>query len=51
MLAGYLGFYAWYAAKYSYKSLNINFWAFEKKTSMVPVFIILIYLVVTIIEH
>jgi hypothetical protein len=49
MLIGYLGFYAWYAAKYSYKSLNTNFWAFEKNISFIPALIILIYLFIIVI--
>jgi hypothetical protein len=48
MLAGYLGFYAWYAAKYSYRSLNIDFWTFEKKTSLIPVFIVVLYFTIAI---
>lgn len=43
MLFGYLGFYAWYAAKHSYKSINATFWNFEKTTSLVPFIILSIY--------
>lgn len=45
MMVGYLGFYSWYAAKYSLKSLNIGFWEFERKASLLPLSIILIYIV------
>jgi hypothetical protein len=43
MLIGYLGFYAWYAAKFSYKSLQVNFLSFEKLTSFVPLVILMVY--------
>lgn len=46
MLIGYLGFYAWYAARYSYQSINIGFWKLEKQTSMIPLFIGLLYIAV-----
>ncbi|MEY4987422.1 MAG: hypothetical protein RL567_1201 [Bacteroidota bacterium] len=43
MIAGYLGFYSWYAAKNSYKSLKTSFWNFEKSASLVPIVLMLIY--------
>jgi len=46
MLVGYLGFYAWYAAKYSYRSMNVSFWWFEKQTSLFPVLAMVVYSVV-----
>ncbi|AMR34052.1 hypothetical protein A0256_22690 [Mucilaginibacter sp. PAMC 26640] len=46
MLVGYLGFYAWYAAKYSYRSLNVTFWAFERTTSLIPLGCNVIYIVI-----
>lgn len=46
MLVGYLGFYAWYAAGYSYKSLGLNFWSFERNVSLIPVCIIFFYIIV-----
>lgn len=48
MLVGYLGFYSWYAAKYSYKSLNTSFWNFEKKASLVPIVLMLVYTIILI---
>jgi len=45
MFIGYLGFYAWYAARYSYRSINISFWNFEKNVSLVPMLIIMCYMV------
>ena len=51
MLAGYLGFYAWYAAKYSYNSMHVKFWSFEKSTSFVPALICIIYFAFTLIHH
>ncbi len=38
-LMGYLGFYAWYSAKHSYKAFGIKFINFEKKTSL-PSFLV-----------
>ncbi|WP_343329145.1 hypothetical protein [Polaribacter staleyi] len=44
MLAGYLGFYAWYAAFHSLRSLDNSFWEFEKKSFIIPFFILLVYI-------
>ncbi|MBK0380684.1 lipopolysaccharide biosynthesis protein [Mucilaginibacter segetis] len=43
MLCGYLGFYAWYAAMHSLKSLNVNFFKFEFKVSAIPAGIFVLY--------
>jgi hypothetical protein len=43
MLVGYLGFYAWYSAIYSYKSLQISFWRFEWQTSGLAILVLLFY--------
>ena len=43
MLIAYLGFYSWYAARYSYSSLQVKFWDFEKSTSLVAILILLGY--------
>ncbi len=43
MIAGYLGFYSWYAARYSYRSLNTSLWQFEKQTLLLPVSLFLAY--------
>ena len=43
MLAGYLGFYAWYAAIHSYKSMNIGLYAFEKGVLFLPLLIFILY--------
>lgn len=50
MIIGYLGFYAWYAAKYSYRSLNISFWQFEKSTSLIPLTILVGYILIHVIH-
>jgi O-antigen/teichoic acid export membrane protein len=47
MLVGYLGFYAWYAARYSYRSLDTTFFKFEPRASFIPVSILIIYVLVT----
>lgn len=44
MLIAYLGFFSWYAAKYSYNSLQVKFWEFEKSTSVVAVLLLLGYI-------
>ena len=46
MLIAYLGFFSWYAAKYSYSSLQVKFWDFEKSTSLVAILILLGYVFV-----
>jgi len=47
MLIAYAGFYAWYSAMLSHRSLsNSNFWIFELRTSIIPMGIALGYAVV-----
>jgi hypothetical protein len=43
MLAGYLGFYVWFAAYYSLRSVNTNFFNFEKKAFVFPGTIFILY--------
>lgn len=43
MLTGYLGFYAWYSAKHSLRSINMKFWEFEKKTSLPAISLYLVF--------
>lgn len=44
MIAGYLGFYSWYAASFSLRSLETSFFKFEKKSLLIPLLIFLIYI-------
>jgi O-antigen/teichoic acid export membrane protein len=41
-LAGYLGFYCWYSAMYSYKAFGLKFWDFEKNTSFFPLILMIL---------
>lgn len=50
MLIGYLGFYSWYAAKYSYSSLGVEMWSFEKRTSLLSLIVLFIYSIFLIIN-
>jgi hypothetical protein len=50
MLVGYLGFYAWYASIHSYRSLNVNFWNFEKRASITPFFLMVVYVIIIIFK-
>ena len=43
-LAGYLGFYSWYAAMHSYRAFGLNFWKFERSVMFAPLLVMLIYL-------
>lgn len=43
ILAGYLGFYSWYAAIHSYREFKLSFWSFEKNVMIVPLCVALIY--------
>jgi hypothetical protein len=43
-LTGYLGFYSWYSAIHSYKSLGLKFWNFEKFIMIPPLLCILIFI-------
>ncbi|MCF2518426.1 hypothetical protein [Dyadobacter sp. CY351] len=46
MISGYLGFYSWYSAYYSFKSLRVNYWKFEARTIGLPLVLFLIQLLV-----
>jgi hypothetical protein len=43
LLAGYLGFYCWYSARYSYQAFGLKFWSFEKSVMIPPLVILLCY--------
>jgi hypothetical protein len=43
MIIGYLSFYVWYSAKYSYSSLGIKFYEFERKAFLFPTVILICY--------
>jgi hypothetical protein len=49
MLAGYLGFYAWYSAYHSIRSLEVNFFVFEAKTVVVPSALLIIFFIAMIL--
>ena len=49
MIAGYLGFYAWYAGLHSYKFMNTSFLKFEIKSSVLPFCILILYIIINII--
>jgi hypothetical protein len=44
LLLGYLGFYTWYSASYSYRTFKLKFWNFEKNVMLPPLVIILLYI-------
>jgi hypothetical protein len=48
MIAGYLGFYAWYAGMHSYKFMNTTFVKFETKASGLPFCILVLYALVSL---
>jgi len=50
MLLGYFGFYAWYAARYSYKSLNVFSLNFEFRTSLLPLLLLLTYFIILLLQ-
>lgn len=43
MIIAYLGFYSWYAAYHSYKSLSLSFFKYEMKTTIVPLIILILF--------
>ncbi len=45
ILAGYLGFYMWYAALHSYKAFGLTFVSYEKGTSFLPLVLMVLYAV------
>lgn len=45
MIAGYSGFYFWYGASRSYKSLGLSFGKFELKILPIPILLVLGYLI------
>jgi O-antigen/teichoic acid export membrane protein len=48
VLAGYLGFYAWYAARHSYRAFGLKFWRFERMTLLPPATVVLLYCGITL---
>lgn len=48
MILSYLGFYSWYALRYSLKSINQNLFKFEKDVSFIPFTLLLIYFSITL---
>ncbi len=44
LLAGNLGFYAWYSALHSYRAFNLRFWSFERWSMLPPLTIVLLYI-------
>jgi len=49
MIVAQLGFFTWYSAKYSYSAFNLEFWNFEKKTMLIPLLLMIIFVIWTII--
>ena len=43
LLAGNVGFYAWYSALHSYRAFNLRFWSFERSTLVPPLAVVLLY--------
>jgi hypothetical protein len=43
MLAGYLGFYSWYCARYVYRTFNCGFVSFEKDVLLPPAVVVGLY--------
>jgi O-antigen/teichoic acid export membrane protein len=48
MISGYLGFYAWYAAHQSYRSISARCLSFERNVAMPPLAVLLAYCVLTL---
>lgn len=45
MIVGYLGFYCWYSAKYSYNSINEKFFEYEVKVAFGPFICLALYFI------
>jgi uncharacterized membrane protein YdcZ (DUF606 family) len=43
LLAGNIGFYAWYSALHSYRALNLSFWSFERANMLPALAVVLLY--------
>lgn len=48
LIVSNLAFYAWYCAKNSYESVNMSFWAFEKKGFILPLIVYIIYTILSV---
>ncbi len=46
MLTGYLGFYAWFSAYHSLKSLNVHFIEFESKALGLPLLLLIAFIII-----
>jgi O-antigen/teichoic acid export membrane protein len=51
MLAGYFGFYAWFAAYNSVKSIPISFLSFERNATAIPMLVLVGYMLVYFISR
>lgn len=49
MIAGYLGFYAWYAGMHSYRFMRTKFFQFEVGASGLPFCILIIYVLINVV--
>lgn len=50
-LCGYAGFYAWYSAGHSYKSLKVQFWRFESTLMLPPLLVMALYSLYALTEN
>ena len=51
LIIGYLGFYAWYAAGHSYRSMKVSFWKFEKKAALLPAAMLQLYIIAVVLKE
>lgn len=47
ILAGYLGFYSWYSARYSYREFNLYSIYFDRRTIVWPLIMIILYVTIS----
>ena len=48
ILAGNVGFYAWYSARYSYRAINAGFWRFEHNCLLPAVAVLSVYILCSV---
>lgn len=48
---GYLGFYCWYSARYSYRAFQLRFWSFERDALLAPALVFIAYATFALTRH
>ena len=51
IIAGYYGYYSWYAARYSYREFGLRPMKFETSSSFIPFAVLIAACIVLVLRH